>query len=332
MSSSLDDSLLGPTYRARRCGAALTVLTVLVAGCQGKGATGGCGAADSECGGNPVGVWQVASTCEFQAISRPAQNYDTSRGYFAPETGATAPAQTSGPWCWDLSFDKMGTILSPTAPMPNPDMVLSGTVTFSDDHTYLYLLKATSTTPFHVAYSCFGANGAGLTCDEFAQKAIATIGANSVYSNPSGAPPFRCHEAGDGCDCEFDYTETDQNAVGDRGTWFQEGNVIHHYSINGQGIFFETSPTRRTVRDATFCQNGDSMVLTGAHGSAIALKAGTRTLNLMRMPPGAGGAGGEGGAAGGGGAGGAGGTPSDDGAAGAGGMAGANEIDGGDGG
>lgn len=272
---------------ARR-GAALGALAACLAGCQGRGARGGCSAPTCAVPGRPNGTWVVSDICSFPVVSRPTQNYANTGPYFEPETGAARPAMTSGPWCWDLSFDKDGNVQTPAVPMPNPDFVVSGTVTFNDDMTYVYSLTAVSTTPFHVARSCFGVNGANLSCADFAAKlATSVIGVNPNYRNADGKPAFRCNDAsnGDGCDCEFDYIETEQSAVGDKGAWMVEGNVIHHYSISGQGNLFETSPSRRTVRDATFCQNGDTMVLSGANGQALALKAGTRTLTLTRMPP-----------------------------------------------
>jgi hypothetical protein len=290
------------------------------AGCKGLGATGGC-AVEGDCGGDPTGMWQVTETCNFPVVSRPAQNYATPP-YFEPETGATPPAVTSGSWCWDLTFDKDGTISSPAVPMAAPDVIEGGTITFLPNHTYVYSLTATSTTSFHVAYSCFGVNGAGLTCAQFAVKLkMSAIGANPVYGNTSGGqtPAFRCNEAGDGCDCQFDYVEADQffDAVGDMGTWQVEGNVIHHFSSGGQGNLNEINPSRRTTRDATFCETdgGKTLQLTGTNGMALALKTGSRSLTLTRMapPPDAGGAGGDqagsgaGGDQAGGGAGGAGG-------------------------
>ena len=299
MSSSFDR--ICPVGKALGALALVLFAGGCVAGCQGRGATGGCSGAASECCGNPVGVWLVTSACNFPVYSRPAQNYDTSRGYFQPETGATPPATTSGPWCWDISFDKDGNVATPATPMANPDIVLSGTVTFSDDHTYVYKLTAASTTKFHVAHSCFGVNGANVTCAQLATKLTTSpIGVNPVYmSTVMGQPAFACADAGDGCDCTFDYLEADLNnsAVGDEGAWVQEGSVIHHYSISGQGNLFETSPSRRTVRDATFCQNGDMMELSGANGQPLALKSGARSLTLTRVQTDAG-AGGSGGAGG----------------------------------
>jgi hypothetical protein len=272
---------------------ALVLLGVAGSGCKGKGATGGCGDEGSLCGGNPVGTWEVTDTCSFPVVSRPAQNYDTTRGYFEPETGATPPAQTSGFWCWDLSFDTDGKIKTPATPISNPDAVQIETanaisrVTFSSDGTYLYQLTATSTTTFHVARSCFGVNGMNVSCTDFATD----LNMSGIANNPSymnvvkGQPSFQCMDEGDGCTCTFHYLETDNfgSAVGDKGGWVQDGNVIHHYSISGQGNLFDTSPTRRTVRDATFCQNGDTMVLTGANGQPIALKSGARTLYLKKI-------------------------------------------------
>jgi hypothetical protein len=272
--------------RVALCGAAL-----LAVGCNKPiGAEGGCAVA-GDCGGDPTGLWQVAATCSYPVVSRPAQNYDSTRGYFAPETGAMSPAVTSGSWCWDLTFDGMGNLVTPATPMPNPDIVTSGTVEFAADHTYTYTLTASSVTPFHVARSCFGAGGQGTTCDQLAMKIqSSTIGVNPVYSNAARVadnttPAFACHDAGDGCDCTFDYIETIQNAVGDKGAWVVDGSVIHHYSVAGQGNLNEMNPSRRTVRDATFCveDNGQTLQLSGTDGQLLALKNGLRTLKLTRV-------------------------------------------------
>lgn len=290
----------------------------LLAGCKGQGATGGCAVA-GDCGGDPIGVWQVnpALTCNFPVVSRPAQNYATPP-YYQPETGTVPPAVTSGSWCWDLTFDKDKdtgeiTITTPAVPMARPDVIVGGTVTFNADHSYVYVLTATSTTQFHVAHSCFGVNGASLTCATFATKLqTSVIGNNPVYMNAAGTPAFRCQDAGDGCDCSFDYIETDAlgSAVGDKGTWVLDGSVIHHYSSGGQGNLNEINPARRTVRDATFCvtDSDQTLQLSGTNGQPIALKTGARTLTLTRVAPGAAGAGGAAGAAGAGGTAGAGGA------------------------
>jgi hypothetical protein len=260
-----------------------------LAGCKGKGAGGGCGML-GDCGGNPLGEWKISGICNFPVAARPAQNYANTTPYYQPETGAPAPAVTSGSWCWDLQFDKDGTLISPAVPMPKPDVVVGGRILFNEDQTYIYELTAKSTTAVHLARSCFGVNGADLTCAELAKKMeTSTIGVNPVYTNDSGGtkPAFTCLEKGDGCDCTFDYIETDQNAVGDKGRWVVDGNVIHHYSISGQGILFETHPARRTARDATFCvsDDGNTLELSGTNGQPLALKVGLRSLTLKRVVP-----------------------------------------------
>jgi hypothetical protein len=278
---------------------ALGAASLLVAACNGRGATGGC-PVTGDCGGDPTGVWQVdptpGLTCNFPVVSRPAQNYANTTPAFEPETGAMAPAVTSGSWCWDLTFDKDGNVSTPTVPLQAPDVIVGGTITFNNtpaDHSYTFSLTAVSTTKFHVAKSCFGVNGAGLTCADFAMKLVnSSAGNNPVYMNASmgAVPAFRCQDGGDGCDCAFDYIETDQNAVGDTGTWVQDGDVIHQYSKAGQGNLNETSPSRRSVRDATFCvsDGGNTLQLTGTNGQALANKAGTRSLTLRRVLPDAG--------------------------------------------
>ncbi|HEX4406596.1 MAG TPA: hypothetical protein VH560_17275 [Polyangia bacterium] len=278
---------------------ALGLAALLGAGCKNLGATGGC-PVTGDCGGDPSGVWQVDPapdlTCNFPVVSRPAQNYANTAPYFEPETGAMAPAVTSGNWCWDLTFNKDGTVSTPTVPLQNPDVIVGGTITFnntSTDHSYTFSLTAVSTTRFHVAKSCFGVNGANLTCTTFAAALVnSSAGNNPVYMNASmgAVPAFRCQDGGDGCDCQFDYIETDQNAVGDTGTWTLDGNVIHQYSKAGQGNLNETSPSRRSVRDATFCVSEDknTLQLTGTNGQALANKAGTRSLTLTRVQPDAG--------------------------------------------
>jgi hypothetical protein len=304
-------------------GAALAAVALFLSGCKGKGATGGCGVI-GDCGGDPTGAWLVQQSCTFLAVTRMAPNYANNAPYFEPETGAATPPVTSGTQCWDLSFDKEGSLATPKTPVANPDYVTAGIVTFLPDHTYTYALTAVSTTDVHIARSCLGVNGANLgpngtptTCAILADKMNLSIPASTTtYMSLDGTPSFRCVDGGDGCDCRFNFTEVDTNSVGDKGSWaVEEGtSTIHHYSIAGQGNFYETNPSRRTVRDATFCVSPDkqTLQLTGTNGTALALKAGTRSLTLSRIPPepdaGAGGAGGAGGATGAGGAGGAGGT------------------------
>jgi hypothetical protein len=278
-----------------RLSLSLVTAAFLLVACKGRGATGGCGVA-GDCGGNPLGTWKVNPdlTCRFPVPARPVQNYGNTAPYFQPETGAVPPAAVSGTWCWDLSFDKDGNLSTPEVPIPNPDnTILGGTITFERDkdgnQSYTYILTAVSTTPVHLARSCLGVNGANLTCAELAVKLqMSKIGVNPLYANEKGTPAFRCVDAadGDGCDCEFDYIETEQTAVGDKGTWEQHGNVIRHYSIAGQGNLFETHPSRRTVRDATFCvsDDGQTLQLTGTNGSPLALKAGLRSLTLTKVP------------------------------------------------
>jgi hypothetical protein len=310
-----------------------------VSGCKGKGAAGSCPGLGT-CGGDPTGLWQVIpdESCSFPVASRMGPNYDNTRGYFQTETGAMQAAASSGAWCWDLSFDKDGALTTPKVPYPNIDGVVSGTVEFLADQSYIYTLNATSISAFHIARSCLGVNGANLgpgktptTCAILAQKMNESIPiSTTTYMTIDGSPSFKCSEAGDGCDCTFVYSEQDAtgSAVGDKGTWVVDAGkgIIHHYSISGQGNFFETSPTRRPTRDATFCVKdaGETLELSGANGTPLALKVGARTLTLKRVHPaddGGAGAGGTGGATGG-----------ATGTAGAGGSAGAGGASGSDGG
>ncbi len=320
-------------------GAALAAAALFLSGCKAKGATGGCDVVGA-CGGDPTGAWMIepALSCTFETVTRMAQNYANNAPYYEPESGAARPAVTSGTQCWDLTFDKDGNLATPKTPVPNPDHVISGIVTFFPDHTYTYGLTAISETAVHLARSCLGVNGANLgpngtptTCAILADKMNLSIPASTTtYMSLDGTPSFRCVEGGDGCDCLFNYTETDTNSVGDKGTWTVEpgSSIIHHYSIAGQGNFYETNPSRRTVRDATFCvsPDGQTLQLAGTNGTALALKAGTRSLTLSRIPPepdaGSGGAGG--GAGGDIGAAGAGGAGGDIGAGGAGGDVGSD--------
>ena len=282
-------------------GAILSVAGVGVAGCSGHGAGGTCPLV-GDCGGDPQGSWRVTSSCSFPVSTRPLQNTAP------PETGVPGPPMTSGSWCWDLSFDATGAVTSangqaivniPTVPLlsPNPDVVTSGTITFNPDHTYLYLLDATSTTQMELARSCLGVNAANMTCGTVAEKLQLAVDPTK-YSNfvcaptsggcdcsrPDGVcpetPARACAPAADGCSCSFVYSEP--GMVGDNGRWVVDGNEIIHYSVTGGGALFETS---RTVREATFCvhDGGQTLELSGARGTALALKTGLRGLTLTKM-------------------------------------------------
>jgi hypothetical protein len=253
-----------------KVGTIVGVSAISTTGCGGTGAGGICQAL-GDCGGDPTGDWKVVSTCSNPVSLRPVQNFAP------PETTVPTPPTPSGSWCWDLSLNPDGTLISPATPVPNPTVVDSGTVSFKPDQTYGYALNASSRTAMHIARSCLGVNGANLTCDGLAANMQAFIGANPLYQNfaCTPAPP-----SSDGCDCIFDYVETQQSGVGDEGRWVVEGNRIHHYSK-----LFSIATTFRSVREATFCvsDNGQKLELTGSRGTTLALKAGLRTLTLTKM-------------------------------------------------
>jgi hypothetical protein len=261
-------------------GAAALFVGLFVSGC-GKGAGGGC-ALGGTCGGDPVGTWKVEASCAFPVNNKPAQNTAP------PETGVPAPAATSGSWCWDLSFDPSGAVNSqngqafntiPTVALlnPNPDVVMSGTVAFNADGTYLYDLSASGTTQFQLPRACLGVNAGNLSCGDVGAKLFAAVDPTK-YSN------FTCADAPDGspvCNCSFAYAEP--GMVGDMGRWVLSGtHQIVHASVTGGGNLFQTT---HTVRSADFCvsPDGQTLELTGSNGTPLVLKAGLRTLTLTKI-------------------------------------------------
>jgi hypothetical protein len=273
--------------------AAIGLAATSASGCAGKGAGDGCPTL-GDCGGDPTGTWVAMQSCSFPTYNRPTQST-------APaEYGVATPAASSGNWCWGLSFNPDGTVASATptlststigatvlangASVVNVDVVTSGTITFNADHTYLYQLTAISHNVVYIARSCLGVNGANLTCAQLAANMNTFItGGSPQYYN------FACTPVGQDCNCTFDYTESmdaNNSSIGDNGTWATQGNVIYHYTIEGNGNLYQAS---HTVREATFCvsNNGQTLQLTGYGGTPLALKAGLRTLLLTKMQPGA---------------------------------------------
>jgi hypothetical protein len=261
------------------------MLTVTsLTGCSGDGAGGTCEEL-SNCGGDPTGVWQVSEICNNPVSARPLQLFAV------PESGVAQPATASGGWCWDISFNKDGTLASPAVPQPNPTVVNDGTVEFNVDpmtgeHQYLYKLTAWSRTEMYIARSCLGSAGANMSCSDLASKMQTFIGADQRYQTRHGGAPgdptsFVCTPVGADCDCSFDYTEVDQTGVGDKGRWVVDGGRIHHYSET-----FTLTTSFRAVREADFCvsNNGQTLELSGSRGTTLALKAGLRTLKLRKVP------------------------------------------------
>jgi hypothetical protein len=134
--------------------------------------------------------------------------------------------------------------------------------------------------------SCLGAN-ATMSCDTLALKLQDLNGVDPKYEkrhDSAGGQNFLCTTVADGCDCTFDYTESDQNASGDKGSWEVKNGVIYHYSES-----YVLTTSFRTEREADFCvsNGGQTLDLSGARGTTLSLKANLRGLKLQKIatPP-----------------------------------------------
>jgi hypothetical protein len=298
------DVLLIPTLKRALSSVLATAAlsAVYAAGCGGKGAEGNCPALGS-CGGDPnnlAGTWQISQFCQYQAV-RPAQPTDVNDFMGTPPLPPTlAPPQpqptqlaptTSGDWCFALDYN-MDTVnnvsLWHDAPLLQPGTTVQFTVnpTTGNLYTAIYIFStnyegANNTT--HFAPICLTANGGDPTCADLA------TGLTKFYAAGNGTPQppatfnnIQCatSPSDGGCDCTYYY----ELQVVDEGTWSAAGGTIFEenssFTYNGQVSKLGTPA--QTVQ-ATYCQQGTRLELSGARGESLSDLLGLRTMVLTKM-------------------------------------------------
>jgi hypothetical protein len=247
-------------------------------GCSGKGVAGNCPDLPA-CGGDPSGVWEVQSECQFDVPKPPLTASPIASAYSTPQTPAlSAPSDAttnSGDWCSGLVYlppsASSSMALGGIAFYPPPLDFKDGNVTFtaSDDpakQLYQFTIAISSTPQLtHFSPACLQAYGANPSCDDLTAGLLAE--GNSVnYQNPV------CALAADqGCDCRYTIADTS----GDSGNWRIEGNAIYLFN----------SPSGNPPQVMDYCVQGDTMTLSGKDGSHLIGSAGVRSMVLTKCGP-----------------------------------------------
>jgi hypothetical protein len=265
---------------------------VCLAGCTGKGSEGTCGDATAMCGstpGDPTGTWTVNGTCVYQADmpNRPMSLTELTTRPLNPSIAPPQPQPTTdGSWCSDLVV----TPASSTAPSQVSSVNLwhdlptlkVGQVAFNSNSTYsVDLTFAEEGASTHFTPYCLQYQGkVAIDCGGLATEMQA------FYKQAAGMHPvafqnITCQSATDeGCDCSYDYSVE----VTDAGTWVKSDNLIQEsstqYLYNGQPVMSQ-APELSML--ATYCQDSNSLTLSGYEGSNLSELVGLRTLSLSRM-------------------------------------------------
>ncbi len=271
----------------------LAACALALGSCAGKGAEGTCGDATASCSGSPgdpTGIWDVNGSCSY-AADMPNQPMSIPELATRPLIPSIAPPQpqptTDGSWCYDLI------VTAPVGTTPTqvtsvnlwhdlPTLAQGGKVSFNGDGTYSVDLTftepsaSTHFTPFCLQYQ----GNAAISCSNLAPQ-ITSFYTQAAGSHPVAFQNITCQNASDGgCDCAYKYSIE----VTDSGTWLHSSNLLEEsssaYLYNGQAVMSQ-APNASLL--ATYCQSGNSLIMSGYEGSNLSNIVGLRTLSLARM-------------------------------------------------
>ncbi|MDB4979362.1 MAG: hypothetical protein JWM82_114 [Myxococcales bacterium] len=269
----------------------MTVSIVLVAlgsigfvGCGGKGTAGTCSTYGA-CGADAKGVsgnWRLVAGCANLIVS-PYQEPSLPEQLQQPQTLTQAPPQpqptTSGDWCSQLVYE----------PSTSPSMAVRGVVLWHGPPSVSdgYLNQAADPTDgtrgtysaqiqFRTHETTYFAN-ACLTRFERVAPSCAKFGTDleAYFASQPGfkfdpATPTCTGDSAVGCTCRYDY----QVQAGEMGTW--QIDPASSTTI----VYAGTSRTE--PQSASFCQQGDTLELSGLDGTSLFNAAGVRSAKLQR--------------------------------------------------
>ncbi len=262
-----------PSASGRSLGAAPSTLTLLLAiaaaGCGGKGVGGHCSDL-AACGGNPVGVWQIDSVCEFNEPRQPLLTVPVPSAYSSPQTPALAGAApsptTSGDWCSGLIYLPPAAATSGTVGnvqfFAKPLAFVKGNVAFLADSSYTINVFGASPEVTHFSRSCLNAYGANPSCLDLQTGLNAQPLVNYVELTCAAG-------AENGCDCTYKLAETS----GDIGVWAATGGTLVEYPNSGA-----------KPQAVDFCVQDNNMTLSGRGGAHLSASSGRRTMSLTKCP------------------------------------------------
>jgi hypothetical protein len=257
--------------------AGLTILaTLAAAGCGGKGTEGTCTTYPA-CGGDPKGSWVLTTGCQ-NLVVMPYQMPSLPDQLAQPQTPTVAPPQpqptTSGDWCSQLIYQPS---INPSMPVKSvvlwhgPQTVHDGFVNVQADGTYTAEIQFRTTEQTFFDNAC-------LTRYERVAPSCQKLGEDLgtyLMTNPSfmfGDASMACTgDSSVGCSCTYVY----QVQALEMGTWSVDPA--------NQGSIVFASVSRSEPQAAGFCQNGNTLQLSGDDGTNLFSAQGVRSAQYVRM-------------------------------------------------
>jgi hypothetical protein len=250
----------------------------LAAGCDGKGAAGTC-STYAACGGDSLGDWSLVAGCENLVVS-PYQQPSLPEQLQQPQYPTLEPPQaqptTSGDWCSQLVYTPS---VSPTMPVKGvvlwhgPPSVSSGYLHQNVDGTYDAEIQFNTAEHTYFANACLTRfESVAPTCAKFAADLEMYLASQPSFKFDAGMMACTGNSSV-GCDCSYHY----QVQSPEQGTW-------HVDPANATTLVF-SGTTRSEPRPSSFCQNGDTLDLSGEGGTSLFGASGVRSARFQRTAP-----------------------------------------------
>jgi hypothetical protein len=226
----------------------------------------------SACGGEPKDKWAQlprgeetpGSYCQEVVHAPPVEA--TLRGQLLPVNRQRLPERQNEDWCSELiiTADQKEAIKNHNYWWEDLPYV-NGFLEYSQDGTYRADLTRKGFVDRWYSRTCLRKYGFAGSCDDFrAAFERANMGAGEYNT-------FECKEnaARGGCDCSFQIFEVNKLF----GAYSQNGTIITH---------FPAAPVEH-FSQASFCQQGDKIHLSGKNNSFLWDRPGLRTIEMVRM-------------------------------------------------
>ena len=183
-----------------------------------------------------------------------------------PAARQPQPEPAYSDWCRGLVYKADATVANYPLFFAESAPYGVARISYRDDGTYDIGFTRTGIYTLGFSAACMRQYGAQASCADL-QAPLALSGANDgSFTNVLCAEGS---EAGS-CDCTFELVAVST----DRGVYTALGNEIVHRT---------TSPAAGFPSTATFCQEGNSLELSGARSTFLYNKSGLRTISLQRV-------------------------------------------------
>jgi hypothetical protein len=253
-------------------------LSAGLAGCGGKGTEGTCTTYPA-CGGVPNGDWSLMTGCA-NLVVMPFQQPSLPDQLAQPQANTLAPPQpmmtTSGDWCSQLVYEPSTNPMMAVRSVVlwhGPPTVHSGYVHINDTGTFAAMVQYITNEHTFFSNACITRYEQNpkvpLSCDQ--------LGMDLAFYEKT-QPGFMFADSmvctGDvsvGCDCSYQY----QAQSGAMGTWSVD-------PAKSGSIVFASSATSEP-QSASFCQNGQTLQLSGDDGTSLFGAQGFRSGQFVRM-------------------------------------------------